>query len=393
MKPTRCCVQTQKGTRCANEPSPVRPSRMIGPVRLAACGLEAHQRALWSLPGFIRHDAYCGAFGCDRPSNAGICPKHRDQYRDFGITEHMLLAQEAPMTEPAPMPPAEPQDAADGGATFADILDALDVHTAPEPARTGRTNLCGGTGEQMDPLAYDGWSDKPCPGCDGCRDAEPPPVDVLTEEEFVRAFEARMQQVGEQEESDGEPSEGDIQDAYSGRWGQYTVGVDLATGKEHTAAYVVELVRPSDHQTTDGLLSAILGPRQDTPTLAEVQAELARERERADRAELDAVQERARADEAMEELRNMRSDTRAELHAVCLLMQRLGSYGPDAPAMLMRLLPVESRRALLEIEAADARGELARAHANMVSPTTPEKLAEYAAKVAEIEAKIAGLDR
>jgi hypothetical protein len=96
-----------------------------------------------------------------------------------------------------------------------------------------------------------------------------------------------------------------------------------------------------------------------------VQAELARERERADRAELDAV---------------------------CLLMQRLGSYGPDAPAMLMRLLPVESRRALLEIEAADARGELARARANMVSPTTTEKLAEYAAKVAEVEARIAALD-
>jgi hypothetical protein len=84
--------------------------------------------------------------------------------------------------------------------------------------------------------------------------------------------------------------------------------------------------------------------------------------------------------------------TVAELHAVCLLMQQLGSYGPDASAMLMRLLPVESRRALLEIEAADARGELARARANMVSPTTTEKLAEAAAKVAEVEARIAALD-
>jgi hypothetical protein len=65
----------------------------------------------------------------------------------------------------------------------------------PEPP-TGH-NLCGGTMQTLDPLAYDGWSDKPCPGCDGCRDAEPPVVGVLTEEEFVRAFEARMQQVGE----------------------------------------------------------------------------------------------------------------------------------------------------------------------------------------------------
>ena len=110
-KPTRCCVQTQKGTRCANEPSPVRSTRMIGPVEIAACGLDGHQRAMRSLPDFVRHDAYCGAVGCDRPSNAGICPKHRDQYRDFGITEHALLAQEAPMTEPTPKPPAEAKPA------------------------------------------------------------------------------------------------------------------------------------------------------------------------------------------------------------------------------------------------------------------------------------------
>lgn len=135
--PARCCVQTQKGTRCANEPSPVRPSRMIGPVRLAACGLEAHQRALWSLPGFVRHDAYCGAFGCDRPSNAGICPKHRDQYRDFGITEHMLLAQEAPMPttpeaqEAQTPPPAAPKES-DGEGAPPDFLDEVIAASGPE---------------------------------------------------------------------------------------------------------------------------------------------------------------------------------------------------------------------------------------------------------------------
>ena len=75
----------------------------------------------------------------------------------------------------------------------------------PIPPATGR-NLCGGTMQTLDPLAYDGWSDKPCPGCDGCRDAEPPPVDVLPEEEFARAFEARMQQVGEREEYDDPPT-------------------------------------------------------------------------------------------------------------------------------------------------------------------------------------------
>ena len=84
--------------------------------------------------------------------------------------------------------------------------------------------------------------------------------------------------------------------------------------------------------------------------------------------------------------------TVAELHAVCLLMQQLGSYGPDASAMLMRLLPVESRRALLEIEASDARGELARARANVVNPPPPERVAELTAKVATLDARIAALD-
>lgn len=139
---------------------------------------------------------------------------------------------------------------------------------------------------------------------------------------------------------DGEPSEGDIQDAYSGRWGQYA---EVARLPMSTPTLPPE---PTD--------MAALAARGQPPTAP--------------------------------------GSTVAELHAVCLLMQQLGSYGPDASAMLMRLLPVESRRALLEIEASDARGELARARANMVSPTTTEKLAEYAAKVAEVEARIAALD-
>ena len=253
--PTRCCVQTQKGTRCANEPSPVRPSRMIGPVRLAACGLEAHQRALWSLPGFVRHDAYCGAFGCDRPLNAGICPKHRDMYRDFGITAYALLAQEAPMTEPT---------------------------ITPAPA------------------------------------------------------------------DDGEPSEGDVADAPLFVGGTDTAPAELVArwGQVHTAP-----VQPMSADL-DGL--AAIAARGQQPTAP--------------------------------------GSTVAELHAVCLLMQQLGSYGPDASAMLMRLLPVESRRALLEIEASDARGELARARANVVNPPPPERVAELTAKVATLDARIAALD-
>jgi len=370
MKPTRCCVLTLKGTRCANEPSPVRSTRMIGPVEIAACGLDGHQRAMRSLPDFVRHDAYCGAVGCDRPSNAGICPKHRDMYRDFGITEHMLLAtQEAPMPttpeaqEAQTKPPAAPQDAADGGAIPSPEAAPDDAMWRPLTAAEVEAAM-----DKVMPL------DVPAEVTTGIRDRATAP--------------------GTDGESDGEPSEGDVADAPLFVGGTDSVPLD---GLAALAArgQTVELVRPSDYQTTDGLLSAILGPRQDIPTLAEVQAELARERERADRAEMDAVAERARADEALEsleELRNMRSGMREELHAVCLLMQRLGSCGSDASAMLMRLLPMESRRALLEIEAADARGELARARANVVSPPTPEKLAEYAARVAEVEARIAALD-
>ena len=105
--------------------------------------------------------------------------------------------------------------------------------------------------------------------------------------DYTAGIRDRATAPGTDGESDGEPSAADVEDAYSGRWGQYTVGVDPATGKEHTAAYVVELVRPSDHQTTDGLLSAILGgkPTAPGPTLAEVQAQLERERERADAAQ------------------------------------------------------------------------------------------------------------
>lgn len=157
-------------------------------------------------------------------------------------------------------------------------------------------------------------------------------------------------------------------------------------------------------------------PPAPSPTLAEVQAELARERAmNADlrtmheeavaarrkeeglriHAETDLIRERKRAEDALEslqELRDIWNWMRAELNAVRLIMQRLGACGPDALTMLMRLLPVASRRALLEIEAADARAELARARANVVTPPPPEKLAEYAGKLAEIEAKIAALD-
>lgn len=553
MRPTRCCVLTQKGTRCANEPSPVRPVRMIGPVRLAACGLDGHQRALWSLPGFIRHDAYCGAFGCDRPSNAGICQKHRDMYRDFGITEHMLLAQEAPMTEPTPpsklpelgfrrvqiqassasladleaaatgmtipTPPAAPQEAADGGATpSAHFLEArrdrlvatlLGAGFEEKPAISGRVRrfaYCndywvivpnGPAAESQEDFARaldtaeaalkrltstvdaphlpvapapadDGAMWRPLTAAeveaalDTVMPLDVPAAPPATVEEFLRDLES----------GDGEPSLGDIQDAYSGRWGQYTVGIDPATGQERTAVRVVV-------PTLDGLAALAARGQQPTapgPTLAEVQAELERERDRADRAELDAVAERERADEALEELaaiaamldpedapafdaddqpiplpvrvqtalmpdkpgqsriereiaavldryeapttlgsvhvgvkgrvlvtaRALRDSTAVsnqmatEITEASALLTTLGANVTSSPRdallqVLAALLPDVYRR-LLESEAANARAALASLQARVVNPPPPEKLAEAAAKVAEVEAKIAALD-
>jgi len=200
---------------------------------LAFC--VAHEAIARHLPP-LRSATCCTSEGCGRPqgSRSPLCKSCRPRYSAWGLAGYPV-PQEAPMTEPTPeaqeaqtSPPAAPQDAAGEGAIPSAACTAID-------------------GRILDRAT--------APGTDG--------------------------------ESDGEPSAADVDDAYSGRWGQYTVGVDPATGKEHTAAYVVELVRPSDHQTTDGLLSAILGgkPTAPGPTLAEVQAQLERERERADAAQ------------------------------------------------------------------------------------------------------------
>ena len=49
-------------------------------------------------------------------------------------------------------------------------LNGAPEATAVEPTR----NLCGGTGQTPDPLAHEGWSSAPCPGCEGCAEPTPP---------------------------------------------------------------------------------------------------------------------------------------------------------------------------------------------------------------------------
>ena len=94
------------------------------------------------------------------------------------------------------------------------------------------------------------------------------------------------------------------------------------------------------------------------------------------------------------ELRKSLHAVEAELFEVDRTLQHLGAYG-NGPTIdrLLKVLTPEDRRNILELQAAEARLDLARLKARRLNPPPPEKLAEYAAKVAEVEARIAALDR
>jgi hypothetical protein len=93
------------------------------------------------------------------------------------------------------------------------------------------------------------------------------------------------------------------------------------------------------------------------------------------------------------ELRKSLHAVEAELFEVDRALQHLGAYGngPTKERLLQVLTP-EDRRAILEVDAAEARMDLARLRARRLNPAPPEKLAEYAAKVATLDARIAALD-
>ena len=370
--PARCCAPATSG-RCNNAPAPYGQSRYIGCVEIAACNHPKHQAALRSLPDFRCRAGVCGADDCGKPDESGLCPEHRQLYRRHGINIRALLAQEAPMTEPTPLSKLPELGFAriqveTSGASLADLEAAVARATdaTPTPPAAPQEAADGGA-------------------------IPSPAVDAV------------------------EPSEGDVADAPL-----FVGGTDSAPelvarwGQVHTAP---------------------VQPTAPGPTLAEVQAQLERERERADRAELDAVAERARADEALEELatiaamldpedapaydsddqpiplpvrvqtalmpdtayeRELRKSlhaVEAELFAVDRALQHLGAYG-NGPTVdrLLKVLTPEDRRNILELQAAEARLDLARLKASRLNPPPPEKLAEYAAKVAEVEARIAALD-
>jgi hypothetical protein len=240
-------------------------------------------------------------------------------------------------------------------------------------------------------------------------DSEPP----ATVEEFLRGLES----------GDGEPSVGDVDDA------------PLFVGSTDSA--------PTQPMSPDLAAIAARGqqPTAPGPTLAEVQAELARER----------LHLRKRADEAKERLhlRTLADEAKAELAAIAALLDpedapaydsddqpiplpvrvqtalmphsesllvrglraekdafwgiindidwiahHCGSYGAtDALAdRVLRLLPIERQRAILELKRSEANIEVLRINARFLNPPPPERVAELVAKVATLDARIAALD-
>ena len=439
---------------------------------LAYC--VAHEAIARHLPT-LRSARCCTSEGCGRPqgSRSPLCKSCRPRYSAWGLDGYPV-PQEAPMTEPTPLsklpelgfariqvqttgaalsdleaavaratdatptPPAAPQETADGGATpSAHPLEArrdrlvatlLGAGFEEKPAISGRVRR----------FAY----------CNNFWVIVPNGPAAESQEDFARALdtaEAGLKRLTSTVDAPHlpvaptpavdavEPSEGDVADAPL-----FVGGTDSAPelvarwGQKHTAP--PQPMSPD----LDGLAALAARGQQPTapgPTLADVQAELARERERADRAELDAVAERARADEALEELatiaalldpedapaydsddqpiplpvrvqtalmpdtayeRELRKSlhaVEAELFEVDRTMQHLGAYG-NGPTIdrLLKVLTPEDRRNILELQAAEARLDLARLKASRLNPPPPEKLAEYAAKVAEVEARIAALD-
>ena len=289
---------------------------------------------------------------------------------------------------------------------------------------------------------------------------------------------------------DGEPSEGDIQDAYSGRWGQYAEVARLPMSTP---------TLPPEPTDMAALAARGQPPTAPGPTVAELQQQLAaeraradllddevrRQRERADAAERDAAEERVRANEWLTQLHDAQAqlnaitdtldddperspawdedgnpiplprrvevalmpdkpgqsriereisavldryeapttlgsvhvgvkgrvlvtaralrDSRAgvdamatEIMDVSTVLYTLGADVTSNPRdallqVLAALLPDVYRR-LMEVEVAAARAGLARLQAHVVNPPTPERIAEAAAKVATLDARIAALD-
>jgi hypothetical protein len=76
------------------------------------------------------------------------------------------------------------------------------------------------------------------------------------------------------------------------------------------------------------------------------------------------------------------------------IVHHCGSYGATASLAdrILRLLPVERQRAVLELKRSEANIEVLRINARFLNPPPPGRLEEYEAAVATLDARIAALD-
>lgn len=386
--PARCCAPATSG-RCSNAPAPHGQSRYIGPVEIAACNQPKHQAALRSLPGFTRRDGVCGADGCGKPIPLGLCPEHRHLYQRHGVSIRALLATEPTMSDPVPEapPPA-----------------ALAV-----PHRVGLDRLIGRLmGLGFVQIKSDDVRVERLEHPRGGVVEVPSMAGGLTIEEHDRIMDGAIKLCEAMEAAatspdDAEPSVSDVAEAaaeveaatvdspFPGRWGQ-----------QHSAL-------------TEGPPARGHEPTAPGPTMADMQARVIAAEQRADRAELDAVSERARGDLLGEDAATQRARAEAaeqqlaavtadryerllddmtqsrdgalnELHEVGHALYLLGSDS-DATAYeaLCQILPPDRLVDLRRVEEALAAAEVARVRCRRGSAEAlADAIAAHASTVARL---------
>lgn len=371
--PTRCCVPATSG-RCANAPQPGVQSRYIGPVEIAACNLPKHQKALWSLPSFTRREGYCGADGCCKVAPSGLCVEHFNLYRRHGVLPRLLLA-----TEPAPMP--TPAATVEMPAVQPPPPNPAPPHAVAPPPR-GILDRATGPGTDG---ASDGEEVEPEPTAPG------PTMAELQEQ--VRTLQAQLTAAKVNNAAD-------LCDAALS--GLRIVAESAPLAREAEAARARGIVQ-SLSETITAVTAALDADPERSPAYDDKDQPIPLPR----RVEIALMPDgighsrgERRAHELEVKLGNLEAmdypgqlqTAIAEIETACVMLRRLGGTSHSVPDLLMQVLSPEDRRAILEVEAAEWRAAIARMKARRVNPPTPEKLAEYAGKLARVEAQIAALD-
>ena len=348
--PTRCCVPATSG-RCANAPQPGVQSRYIGPVEIAACNLPKHQKALWSLPSFTRREGYCGADGCCKVAPSGLCIEHHNLYRRHGVLPRLLLATEpapmvlTPLPVPAVQPPPTPE-VPDAGATSEPTAPGPTMAELQEQIRTLQAQLTAAKVNNAADLCDAALS--------GLR---------IVAESGPLARVAELEAAAEREREGRRQAELEID----------AITAALDADPERSPAYDDnDEPIPLPRRVEIALMPEGIGHSRGERHAHELEVKLGN---------LEAMDYPGQLQTAI-----------AEIETACVMLRRLGGTSYSVPDLLMQVLSPEDRRAILEVEAAEGRATIARLKARRVNPPTPEKLAEYAGKLARVEAQIAALD-